>query len=356
MQLTQRNRYLDVLKGTAIILVVLYHAVAWNDSNNATNYLLNFLMPILMPTFFGVAGYLLFASRIGSNKDWIIGKAKFLLPAHFGLNGLMYLASMGRVIAGAITINSYTFAQWIGRTTVLDEGEWFAWAFFFVMIFTLALKLVDQRFSRKVFWLYFVASLLVVGLAPGIPGLFHMVHVQWYYPFAASGYVLAKYWTVISRYHPERLAGAAALFYVPYLFITRWNGAFVSRASLDNFWWIAHGTPLEGPKVYLQSILGLCLITSFCFWINKFKGAQFIAVFGFYSFGMYIWQQVLLILMPAGGSSVRQFIDFYCVLFISLFASAFLSRISSVRRWFPTPTREILAFSWTKNKIKSEVK
>ena len=85
-----RYLYLDILKGAAIILVILFHTVNWNSDNHivVNSYLLNALMPMLMPTFFGISGFLLYSSKIEKTGSWILDKAKYLLIPHFAIDVL----------------------------------------------------------------------------------------------------------------------------------------------------------------------------------------------------------------------------------------------------------------------------
>jgi peptidoglycan/LPS O-acetylase OafA/YrhL len=329
-----RYQYLDMLKGVAIILVALFHTFAWNsDIDTAkTSYLLNGLMPILMPTFFGISGFLLYSSKIERTGPWIAEKAKFLLIPHFAIDFLMYFCSLVGFNRGAFEIHTKTLSEWLYRSVIRDDGEWFCWAFFFILLLMLLIKKSDG--SRK-FWPVLIGLVLIVTLSPGTPDWFHTVHIQWYFPFCVLGYLVGKYWNSIKEHHPEQIAYAGAVAYIPYMYLTNWNGAFVGRPMLDNFYWIVAGKPLEGSLVFLQSLLGVGLIVSVIFWLIKTKVFSWLSFFGRYSFSIYMVQEFILLGFSFGTGAIGQTIVFVWALGLCVGSILLFRHMKFLATWFP---------------------
>jgi len=331
-----RYPYLDKLKGAAIILVILFHTVNWNSSSHSVvvnSYLLNALMPMLMPTFFGISGFLLYSSKVEKTGSWILDKAKYLLIPHFAIDILWYLFSLVGVNSMAGSIHSLSFPSWLYRSVIRDDRDWFCWAFFFTLLLMLLIKKSDK--SRR-FWPVLIGLLLIVTLSPGTPDWFHTVHIQWYFPFSVAGYLLARYWSSIKRY-ATLLAFSGAIAYVPYMFMTGWNGAFVSRPMLDNYYWIADGKPMEGPMVFLQSVFGAGLLISLVYLLSKAKIFSWLTFFGRYSFVFYILQGLVLTAFFFSSSGIGQAVVFVLALASCSGIIVLLRHIRVLARWVPGP-------------------
>jgi|GEM_PF-1899062 len=328
-----RSLYLDMLKGLGIILVVLFHTVAWNSNQDtaAGSYLLNALMPMLMPTFFGISGFLLYSSRIEKSGQWIWDKTKFLMVPHFAIDFLVYFFGLVGVNRAAFDIHSTGFLDWLYKSVIRDDGDWFCWAFFFVLLLMLIIKKND---GNKKFWPVIIGLLLIVTLSPGTPEWMHTVHIQWYFPFSVAGYLLARYWPLIKE-SAKIFAYSGAVIYIPYLFMTGWKGAFVARPMLDNYYWIAAGRPLEGPMIFFQSIFGVGLLVSVVYWLSKVKVFSRLAFFGRYSFVIYILQGLLLVGFSLGTSGIGQALVFVWTLALCVSLILLFRRMGVLSRWVP---------------------
>jgi fucose 4-O-acetylase-like acetyltransferase len=336
-----RSKYLDMLKGTVIILVTLFHTVAWNSDNQtaANSYLLNSLMPMLMPTFFGISGFLLYFSKVDQPRRWIADKAKYLLIPHFAIDFLMYFCSLIGFNRAAFDIHGMSLADWLYRTVIRDDGEWFCWAFFFILLLTLLIKISDG--SRK-FWPVLIGLLLIVTFSPGTPDWLHTVHIQWYFPFTVIGYLLARHWPFIKKRHPEWVAYAGAAAFIPFMFLTNWKGSFVARSMLDNYYWLTTGHLLEGPTIFFQSMFGVGLIMTAVFWKSKAKVFYPLAFFGRYSFAIYILQEFLLLSTSFGSSWLGQGITFVWTLALCVGAIFLLRHVKILPKWFPPSQSQIV--------------
>lgn len=119
-----RNIHIDLLKGFAIILVVLGHSIQFLSHNNFENPLFKFIYAFHMPLFMFLSGYVCFRT---TGEKYIDLKKRFkTLIIPFFVWWAIY--------------NTYAFLSHkdiISFTTLLaqpDNGLWFLWVLFFLCI------------------------------------------------------------------------------------------------------------------------------------------------------------------------------------------------------------------------------
>jgi fucose 4-O-acetylase-like acetyltransferase len=327
-----RSKQIDVLKGLAIILVVLYHAICWTDPNFGSNKLLNVLQPFLMPTFFAISGYVLFKSRITNYKAWILDKAKYLLIPHLALDLFLFAASYTKAATGASQINSYGLGQWMYKSLWRNEGEWFCWVLFFVLLFMLIIYFIDKHRDTQSFWMFMIVTLLIIEFAPLPPGILRLVEIQWYIPFALIGYLVAKY-NSLNKIWYLMLFGVVFLF--PAQVISNWNGGWVTQPMLDLYHWALIGQYSIWPTRFLQAICGMCTIVLLTKWISRYNWSTPFSIFGRYSFFIYLMHSVILLAFSLGNNLPQQLMMWILSLLGSLALAIVLSRIPQFNRWVP---------------------
>lgn len=83
MLINKRNELLDILKGFAIILVVLGHSVQYLLGNNNENWLFSFIYSFHMPLFMFISGYVCY--RVGGRVIDLRKRFKVLIIPFFFL-------------------------------------------------------------------------------------------------------------------------------------------------------------------------------------------------------------------------------------------------------------------------------
>lgn len=327
-----RSKQIDVLKGVAIILVVLYHAICWTDPNFGSNKLLNVLQPFLMPTFFTISGYVLFKSRITNYKEWILDKAKYLLIPHLALDLFLFAASYTKAETGASQINAYGFGQWMYRALWRNEGEWFCWVLFFVLLYMLIMYYVEKHRDTKYFWVFTIVTLLIIEFAPLPPGILRLVEIQWYIPFAVMGYLAAKYPSLDKIWY-LMLFGVVLL--LPAQIFSNWNGGWVTQPMLNIYNWFLRDQYSVWPTRFLQAICGICTIVLLIKWISRYNWSTPFTIFGRYSLFIYLMHSVILLAFSL-GSNLPQQLAMWSIALLGSFATAIIiSHIPQLNRWAP---------------------
>ena len=183
---SNRNLYIDIVKGIAIILVVYGHCIEYYSTEylNGNFFYSDLIHKIIysfhMPLFMLVSGYLFYGSI--RKHLWLCNFqsrfTKLLLPI-FLWNSL-YL----------IIRNSFDFID--GKPVILKEeilsyftALWFLWALFWCSIIVLFVN----RWFRDNFFIY-IALLIVMLFIPGIYGINLYVYM---YPYFIVGYMGNKY-------------------------------------------------------------------------------------------------------------------------------------------------------------------
>jgi fucose 4-O-acetylase-like acetyltransferase len=90
---SERNVNIDLMKGLAIILVIIGHVIIKIMPKFWKNPFSNIIYSFHMPLFFVVSGYLMFLTLRGSRLRWIRDKAFYLLIPHFLVNAAIYYLS-----------------------------------------------------------------------------------------------------------------------------------------------------------------------------------------------------------------------------------------------------------------------
>jgi fucose 4-O-acetylase-like acetyltransferase len=327
-----RNKQIDIIKGIAIILVVLYHALCWTDPNFGSSKLLNVLQPFLMPTFFTISGYLLFRSRIIKYKSWILDKAKYLLIPHLALDFLLFAASYTKSATGAGQINSYGFGQWMFKALWRNEGEWFCWVLFFVLLYMLGVYYIDKHRDTRTFWMFTIITLLTLEIIPLPPGILRLVEIQWYVPFAVMGYLVARYQSIAKLWY-LMLFGVALI--IPAQIFSNWNGGWVTQPMLNINSWLMNGQYTVWPTRFLQAICGICTIVLLVKWISRYNWSMHFTIFGRYSFFIYLMHSVILLAFSLGSTLPQQLTMWVIALLGSIGIAMAVGRLPLLDRWAP---------------------
>lgn len=176
----KRSIYIDALKGYAILLVVIGHAIqraaflgliSWGTLSEYLPY----SGYVTMPLFFAISGYLSFGRVHAPVGRWLLGKARMLLVPLVAWTVIYYFTVHDRLIPTDMPFASYL------RSQVPLPTLWFL----LVLFYCYALLATQHRFGD---WLMAVAGLAVAVVFD------RWLHpLDWYWPWFVAGYFFSRY-------------------------------------------------------------------------------------------------------------------------------------------------------------------
>lgn len=178
-----RNKELDILKGIAIILVILGHTIQYTKGEEYLNkgyfyynYLFTFIYSFHMPLFMMISGWLFYFSIKKYNiKNLIINKFQTIIIPVITWTLLVDLIFM---------ILNKDIPSVIGIILDILNGFWFFWAVFYC-----SLGLI---IGNKVFKDNFLFHIIVIIILIILPNIFNKDLFGYMYPYFVTGYYLNK--------------------------------------------------------------------------------------------------------------------------------------------------------------------
>ena len=192
----ERNRFVDIMRGVAMLLVVLGHTVTGCTEGAKDSFLYNIIWSLQMPLFFLISGYITRYSRgIESSADlWRYIRKRLLAY-------LLPWAVWSLLIRGVIFGSSdFLHVSWL--LWHMDSGYWFLMSIWTISVIfgisaCLAGRAVQQPGIRRTavtlaLYLAGMAVLAGIGLAAGFS--FLAIKLTLYYmPFYFAGYLYGQY-------------------------------------------------------------------------------------------------------------------------------------------------------------------
>lgn len=195
------NPYLDVLRGVAILLVVIGHSIESYapNGNFDGNIIFRIIYSFHMPLFMFLSGAA--ASYSSKPMDFVFIKKKFYaLVVPFISWGLLSFY---------INNNYLHMSLWthIKRIAVApDFGLWFLWVLFLNFCALALMKYLSRwlnLYSYLVVWL----TLFIIPT-----GKYGVGHMRWHLPFVVAGYLIYVYQQKLQRYKRAILAVCVVAF------------------------------------------------------------------------------------------------------------------------------------------------
>ena len=221
----ERNSYVDIIRGIAILLVVLGHTMTGCTLNSYNSFLFNIVWSLQMPLFFLISGYVTKYSKNIKNGAmlWSYVKrrtASYLLP------WIVWTFLIRGILLGRKEYFNLTNVFW-----KMDTGYWFLISIWTIsLIFGISCYFASKIAKRKnsnqnsnfrdiiftgIFYLAGMAILAMVGLLMGL-SFFCIKLTLYYMPFYFAGYVYGKFQDKINESSKGRwftqIAVAVSLF------------------------------------------------------------------------------------------------------------------------------------------------
>lgn len=182
----KRNEFLDIIKGIAIIFVIIGHCIQYGSGSQFylqelyfSNSLFKFIYSFHMPIFMIISGYLYyFTIKKYSTKTIIKSRANNLLIPIFTFTIIKY------IIVKPYMNNGY-IAYVIQFLFNCVFNLWFLWA---VLFCSLGVLVINKLYKDKIiiYCLIFIISFFV-------PDVFFLNLYKFMYPYFVAGYLINKY-------------------------------------------------------------------------------------------------------------------------------------------------------------------
>lgn len=283
-----RVKYIDALKGLAIIMVVIGHSIQGSPYFDE-NIIFRIINSSHVQLFMFLSGYLAFGKTVNLKR-----KFNFLVIPYLSWYPIQYMA---------ISVKEGYFGSFldyiIHGIKYPDDGLWFLWALFLNFV----LLKVSQRFSNnKLLYGELFTSTVLLLFIRGLPtGLFGIGFVKWHYIFFSAGYFykmhLSKYVSKLSQRHKVTCSIFIVLLFT--LVSTTWR-----RFDNPSFWFLIQDAFIRYNLPGISHVLTWYLISVpfigiACAFIlvpkNNNMLQKFLVYIGSYSFEIYIIHQYVMI-------------------------------------------------------------
>ena len=191
----ERNQFVDIMRGVAMLLVVLGHTMTGSTVNSESSFLFNVIWSLQMPLFILISGYVTRYSREISKFGALL---KFL--AKRTLAYLLPFAVWSFLIRGFI-LRQRVFFNLRYMLWHIDSGYWFLitiWTISvifgvssFISSFVKKSPVLKQA-SLTAIYILGMASLLFIGYFAGMT-FFGIKLTLYYMPFYFAGYLYGQY-------------------------------------------------------------------------------------------------------------------------------------------------------------------
>lgn len=322
-----RDLSIDALRGLAILLVVLGHAISNAENLNIATrgdpqfILSNFVYAFHMPLFMLIAGYVLFGKRIKLLDRGIRLLLPFVawIPVYWFVN--RYIRSFPWPVHFLTTL----------KDTLLKPG---IGLWFLPTLFLCTLLLVPAVYLEKVRgWLGEVTlASIFIGLNFIPYDDLGIMQLKYFFFFFAAGYLIAKHRSKIDRLTHREIDVSLAiatgaflgLFVVLYYYQILKPYQFpISLVDLFK----APGTYLAR---YLMAILGIAACVAFVRALGSSRGRTVFAWFGLVTMDIYV-AHGLMIQLAMGSGWVKVLMGFVFGVVLSLVLTLFV-----LRQWWVT--------------------
>jgi fucose 4-O-acetylase-like acetyltransferase len=305
MDKSKHVEHIDILKGIAILLVVMGHVIQANIGVN--NTLFNIIYSFHMPLFMALSGYVGYitidASKLSLLWDGVKKKTRTLFIPFISWYLINYIQNY----------ENMSLYDYMGRLVRhVDYGLWFLYVLYIIYIIVYLSSFIMTKFSVKNIYLQIFINLSTVALLLIMSLLFKenilgVKMVAWYLLFFYIGYYISKYKKIeqILSFSSNLSFSAALLLFI--IFFNFFN-------------------PFEC-NIIIRFLIAVCgIIIAYSFVLNSrinFYIKKELCYIGVNTLSIYILSAHLLKLEFANLANLNIFPLFIFILFVSVIISYF---------------------------------
>ncbi|APC41519.1 acyltransferase family protein [Clostridium estertheticum] len=273
----KRNETLDILKGIAILSVILGHAVQRGLVYNFDSTIIwRVVYSYHMPLFVLLSGFTLYLSNPTYNFEWVKRKFYRLIVPLISWTLLVELMCNFQFTGlKPFTIFPNSFYEFAKKSILHpDWAFWFLWIIFIFMLTFYFIDKITKKYNsiRQYQMIFLIFIVILVFKVFNLPqGYFGVADVLNYFPIFICGYYLSKYKDYIFKYVKYTLLPSALLWIV---LLNKWD-------SNDS---IAHK--------YIMAIVAM--ITVYCLVKLLEKQLKWLTYFGKRSLELYVCESIFL--------------------------------------------------------------
>ncbi len=206
-----RDHSIDIIRGLAILLVIVGHTIQYNTVHFDDNILFKLIYSFHMPLFMFISGYVLAIHPPKSTAIPFILKKfnQLVIPFLIWYFCIAYFAN-----------NQYAsvdFFDYVKKLIISpDYGYWFLWVLFLNFMIFSGISIIGKKISE---WIIVILILLIIEIMP----TFYFGHalLKWYFPFFLSGYFFVKIKHKLVKISHKKYIFAIYLLFLFLLFF--WN-------------------------------------------------------------------------------------------------------------------------------------
>jgi fucose 4-O-acetylase-like acetyltransferase len=316
-----RDQLIDLMKGFAILLVVLGHSIQFNSANFDDNILFRIIYSFHMPFFMFVSGWVATFNKSG----------KLHLKKRFNRLVIPFIAwyVLSFILYGEF--HTVSIKEFVKRVIIApDYGLWFLWVLFLCYIFLfLSIKL-----QKYIGWFSLVIVMIVIHYIPLFILGFSLL--KWYFFFFALGFFIGSYKNLFLKY--KNYLGVVSLIIFPFL-VVFWH-RIDSTASIVLYLqgFIRHQQIIQviitvySYAVPLSGIFLLIFILSI--FIRGEKISRILTWLGLYTLDIYAIHFNFVGKVGLGSGWLRIVTAFIFTFILTLIVSQLLRKVKILRRIF----------------------
>lgn len=285
----ERNSHVDIIRGIAILLVVLGHTMTGCTLNSQDSFLFNIVWSLQMPLFILISGYVTRYSKKISSGGMLWSYVKRRTMAYL-LPWTVWTFLVRGILLGRVEYFNFKTVFWN-----MDSGYWFLISIWTIsLILGVSSYLANRITSKKncsngnlkdiiftgIFYVVGMALLAAVGLALGL-SFFCIKLTLYYMPFYFVGYIYGKLQDKIN----EKAKGRWLTQIVVAVSLFAWL-AIILRISLYSISDSGMGI-LVRAFASLTGCIAVCGVISPLFSNNQIGGGSFIVVWDSFTRNIY---------------------------------------------------------------------
>ncbi len=283
-----RDRTVDVIKGMAILLVVVGHAIQSTYLDFDSNFIFRFIYASHMPLFMFISGY---AAGFSAGSDRGVGiykKFLALMVPFISWYAVAYLINQ--------SWNTVGLKAYVARVIISpDWGLWFLPVLFSCFVLLAAGKKFEPKFGATIYLVIWVGLQLIPT------GAFGLDLIKWHFAFFIVGY-LAKSLFKLSEIKISPLLCTAIGGAYSGMVLLWWRTMTAIDLSLLRFIPIPGGDLTHPVLVnlfkYFVALLGIFFWWAVTQQISGFKAARVLAYLGLFTMDIYVCHLYFFKLSP----------------------------------------------------------